>query len=58
MVVYDYLANPVLLEEAPSAEKIYVGKRKGLHHYPQDKINQLLLEHARAGKVVARLKVV
>jgi len=56
VVVYDYLANPVLLEEAPSAEKIYVGKRKGLHHYPQEKINELLLEYARAGKVVARLK--
>jgi len=56
VVVYDYLANPVFLEEAPAAEKIYVGKRKGLHHYPQEKINQLLLEHARNGKVVARLK--
>jgi len=56
VVVYDYLANPAFLDEAPEAEKIYVGKRKGLHHYPQDKINELLLEHARAGKVVARLK--
>jgi len=56
VVVYDYLANPAFLDEAPAAEKIYVGKRKGLHHYPQDQINRLLLEHARAGKVVARLK--
>jgi len=56
VVIYDYLANPVFLEEAPAAEKIYVGKRKGLHHYPQEEINRLLLEQARAGKTVARLK--
>ncbi|PLY11784.1 MAG: uroporphyrinogen-III C-methyltransferase, partial [Desulfuromonas sp.] len=56
VVVYDYLANPAFLEEAPAAEKVYVGKRKGLHHHPQEKINELLIEHARQGKVVARLK--
>jgi uroporphyrinogen III methyltransferase/synthase len=56
VVIYDYLANPVFLEQASQAEHIYVGKRKGLHHYPQEKINQLLLEKANEGKVVARLK--
>jgi len=56
VVIYDYLANPAFLEEAPAAEKVYVGKRKGLHHYPQEQINRLLLEHARAGRTVARLK--
>lgn len=56
VVIYDYLANPVFLEQASQAEHIYVGKRKGLHHYPQEKINQLLLEKAKEGKVVARLK--
>jgi len=56
VVIYDYLANPLFLEQAPQAEHIYVGKRKGLHHYPQEKINQLLLEKAGEGKVVARLK--
>ncbi len=56
VVIYDYLANPAFLAQAPQAEHIYVGKRKGLHHYPQEKINALLLEKAGEGKVVARLK--
>jgi uroporphyrinogen III methyltransferase / synthase len=55
-VVYDYLANPALLSEAPAAEQIYVGKTRGYHHRPQDEINALLAELAGQGKVVARLK--
>ena len=55
VVISDYLANPLFLEQAPQAEHLYVGKRKGLHHYPQEKTNQLLLEKAQQGKVVARL---
>ncbi|MBW6512026.1 MAG: uroporphyrinogen-III C-methyltransferase [Desulfuromonadaceae bacterium] len=57
VVVYDYLSNPVFLDDAPAAaERIYVGKSKGRHHAPQDEINALLVEKARAGKVVVRLK--
>jgi uroporphyrinogen III methyltransferase / synthase len=56
VVVYDYLANPVFLQEAPAAEHIYVGKVKGCHHSPQEEINDLLVAKARQGKVVARLK--
>lgn len=56
VVVYDYLANPALLREAPEAETIYVGKSKGLHHLPQEEINALLVVLARQGKIVARLK--
>ncbi|AMV73785.1 uroporphyrinogen-III C-methyltransferase [Desulfuromonas carbonis] len=56
VVVYDYLANPALLAEAPAAEHIYVGKSAGCHHRPQTEINLLLAELATAGKVVARLK--
>jgi uroporphyrinogen III methyltransferase/synthase len=57
VVVYDYLANPVLLEEAPpSAERLYVGKTRGRHHLPQPEINALLIERALRGQVVARLK--
>lgn len=57
VVVYDYLANPCLLEHAPvDAERIYVGKDKDRHSYPQEKITGLLLELAAAGKTVARLK--
>ncbi|MDY0262190.1 uroporphyrinogen-III C-methyltransferase [Syntrophotalea acetylenica] len=57
VVVYDYLANPQLLEEAPAAaQRIYVGKTAGYHHLPQDRINALLVEKARQGKIVVRLK--
>ena len=57
VVVYDYLANPAFLNEAPeSAERIYVGKRSGKHHSSQDQINQLLAAKAGEGKTVARLK--
>lgn len=56
-LVYDYLANPVLLEEAdPRAELIYVGKKGGDHTLPQEEINRLLIDRAQAGKVVVRLK--
>jgi len=56
VVIYDYLANPELLREAPGAEHIYVGKTRGHHHRPQEEINTLLVSLARQGKVVARLK--
>jgi len=57
VVVYDYLANAALLREAkPGAEIIYVGKSASQHTMSQDKINLLLVELGRAGKVVARLK--
>ncbi len=56
-VVYDYLANPMLLDEAPAAaERIFVGKSRGRHHRPQQEINQLLTELAGEGKTVVRLK--
>jgi uroporphyrinogen III methyltransferase/synthase len=57
VVVYDYLANPALLDEAPAAaERIYVGKTCGRHHLPQPDINALLIARARQGLTVARLK--
>ncbi len=57
VVIYDYLAEAVLEKMAPSkAERIYVGKKKGKHHLPQDRINRLLVEKARAGLTVVRLK--
>ncbi|MBK9306340.1 MAG: uroporphyrinogen-III C-methyltransferase [Nitrospira sp.] len=57
VVLYDYLANPALLSYAPDhAERLYVGRR-GKKAYPeQESINQLLIERARAQKVVVRLK--
>ena len=57
VVVYDYLANPRLLRYAkPDAEVIYVGKQAGKHTLPQEEIGRLLVERARQGKVIARLK--
>lgn len=57
VVVYDYLANPVLLKFCPQeAEFIYVGKKGGEHTLSQEEINRLLVEKAREGKVVIRLK--
>ena len=57
VVVYDYLANHALLQWARAdAELIYVGKKAGDHALPQDEINTLLVQKAREGKLVARLK--
>jgi uroporphyrinogen III methyltransferase/synthase len=57
VVVYDRLVAPALLNYAPThAEKIYVGKASSDHTMPQSEINALLIEKARAGKIVVRLK--
>jgi len=57
VVVYDQLASPELLKEAPAAaEIIYVGKQAGVHAVPQEGINDLLVARARAGLTVVRLK--
>jgi uroporphyrinogen III methyltransferase / synthase len=57
VVVYDFLANPLFLEEAPpEAEKIFVGKTRGCHTTPQEEINAMLARKAREGKRVVRLK--
>jgi len=57
VVLYDALAHPALLQHArPDAELRSVGKRYGEHSFSQDAINAELVQLARAGKVVARLK--
>lgn len=57
VVIYDYLADPRLLEFAsPDAEKIYVGKKAADHTLSQDKIIDLLIAKAKEGKTVVRLK--
>ena len=56
-VVYDFLANKELLRLARAdAEKISVGRRGGSDHLRQSETNQLLVERARQGKLVCRLK--
>ena len=56
MVVYDRLVSERLLDEAPGAERIFVGKAPGEHAARQEEINALLVRHARAGRIVVRLK--
>ncbi|GAU09587.1 uroporphyrinogen-III C-methyltransferase [Desulfoplanes formicivorans] len=57
VVIYDYLANKVFLDFCrDDAQIIYVGKKGGDHTLPQDKINELIVQKAREGHVVARLK--
>ena len=41
---------------SPGAEVVHVGKRASAHTLPQDRINQLLIDEARSGKLVVRLK--
>lgn len=65
VVIYDALANPVLLELCPAdCQRIFVGKSASQHTLSQDRINDLLVEQAMkllsdgrsAGRVVVRLK--
>ncbi len=57
VVVYDHLASSRLLDLAPaSAEKICAGKSVGHCTLAQPEINQLIAEHALAGRTVVRLK--
>lgn len=57
VVVYDRLVSPEILDLARrDAEKIYVGKQRQNHALPQESINTLLADLAKAGKRVVRLK--
>ncbi len=57
VVLYDRLvASPIIELCRRDAERIYVGKRRADHALPQDEINRLLIEQAKLGKRVLRLK--
>lgn len=57
VVVVDRLAPWGVLDDLdPDVEVIDVGKTPDHHPVPQPEINRLLVEHARAGKRVVRLK--
>ena len=57
VIVYDQLVNLELLEETPStAIRIFVGKQAGRHCIAQEEINRILIDHARLGYEVVRLK--
>ncbi|OQP07100.1 uroporphyrinogen-III C-methyltransferase [Geobacillus sp. 46C-IIa] len=57
VVIYDRLVNRKLLRYAkPDAELLYCGKEPGRHDTVQQQIHEWLVEHARRGKTVVRLK--
>ena len=57
VIIYDYLANEALLKYAGNhAEIIYVGKKGSSHTMPQEEINSLIIDRARRGQIVVRLK--
>ncbi|MED9912149.1 MAG: uroporphyrinogen-III C-methyltransferase, partial [Ruminococcus sp.] len=57
LVVYDALASVSILNHVrPDCELYFVGKRAGNHSLPQAEINQLLVDAAKQGKQVVRLK--
>jgi uroporphyrin-III C-methyltransferase len=56
VVLYDALVDPEVLALAPSARRIFVGKRAGRPAVRQDFINRLLVRTARRGHRVVRLK--
>ena len=58
IVIYDYLVSPELLKLAPpKAELIYAGKKGGGEKtIAQAELNRMLIDHARKGRVVVRLK--
>jgi uroporphyrin-III C-methyltransferase len=57
VVFYDALVSEELLQYAPQAlHRIYVGKRASKHAYPQEIINQMLVDYAFSHGHVVRLK--
>ncbi|WP_298541536.1 uroporphyrinogen-III C-methyltransferase [uncultured Aquimarina sp.] len=56
VVLYDALINESLLDYAPNAEKIFVGKRKGCYAFQQEQINELIVSRAKSHGHVVRLK--
>jgi uroporphyrin-III C-methyltransferase len=57
VLVHDRLTPAAVLDlAAPTARRLYVGKRKSHHSVPQDELNDLLVALAREGLQVVRLK--
>jgi uroporphyrin-III C-methyltransferase / precorrin-2 dehydrogenase / sirohydrochlorin ferrochelatase len=57
VVLYDRLVPSAIVARARrDAERVYVGKESGNHHVTQERIHELLVQYALAGKRVCRLK--
>jgi uroporphyrinogen III methyltransferase/synthase len=56
-ILYDHLANDRLLDLAPpTAERVYVGKKRSAREFTQEEISQMLVQRAQRGLTVVRLK--
>jgi len=56
-VIYDRLvSDEIMALVSTDAERIYVGKKCADHAVPQEQINELIVEKARSGQKVARIK--
>ncbi len=57
VVVHDRLVGPGVLACIPSAvERVFAGKRRAHHHLRQPELSEVLVERARKGQCVVRLK--
>lgn len=58
VVIYDRLANEDILDHAPNAKLIYVGKKAGEHYKNQDEINEIIIAEAKnkSNQKIVRLK--
>ncbi len=57
VILYDHLASDRLLDYArSSAQRIYVGKKRAQHEHTLEEIAAMMIEHARRGHIVVRLK--
>lgn len=57
VIIYDNLVSDGVLDLARrDAERIYVGKKRSQHFKNQDQINRIIVEHAKKGLLVVRLK--
>ena len=56
VILYDALVDAELLNYAPKAEHIFVGKRRGCYSYQQEQINELIVSRAKSHGHVVRLK--
>ena len=57
VIIHDRLVSDEVLDRARrDAKRIYVGKTRGDHSVPQDQIEALMIEEAKAGHRVVRLK--
>lgn len=57
VVLVDWLVNPEIMAMLPAhCEKVFVGKKCGMHSMSQSQIGELLVNYANQGRNVVRLK--